>query len=193
MMTGVSLVNSAWLAPLASNSPLLKLGNPVESPLPFYDSRCDEIFCHVGASFGQLGSVDPYKMNMRKVCLSLGSGSGGGGGGSTVLVKDDHYRWFARFLLEGKIVSELKELGGMLKDEPAKITKRKPSKIVALLVNELKRLDVFDLKGFKRELEKDKNYLWEAVKSWCVKDKSVRVNFLNLWRSQVKLILKVGY
>jgi hypothetical protein len=50
---------------------------------------------------------------------------------------DDSFRWFACFLLEGKVLAELSGMRDMLNDGLSIITSKKPLKKVVLLVSAL--------------------------------------------------------
>ena len=86
-------------------------------------------------------------------------------------MQDDSFRWFARYVLEGKVFSELSGLLAMLNDEPAIITRRRPSKKVTLLVSALSQSSIDSAAALQKHwAEKDNKFLFKELKPWIKKD-----------------------
>ena len=101
-------------------------------------------------------------------------------------IKDDSFRWFARFLLEGKILPELSDLATLLNEEPSIITRRKPQKKVTLLVSALSSAGVDSAKALQKYwAEQDDKFLFRQLKLW-VKDDCV-TSAKALWINAVRI------
>lgn len=175
-MLNVTPIDPSWLAFLSDKSnEMLSLGDVVNVPSPFYDKKKDAIMCYVKAKYGyQSWEIPPLAVVMKDKSKEASS-----------LMLDDSYRWFARFLLEGKVVSEFTSLPKFLNDSPIIITKRKPVAKCALLVSALSSADVDSLASLQRYwAEKDQRFLFRLLKPW-VKQESIE-EFKSLWMKVVK-------
>jgi len=182
-MTNVTPIEPAWLATLAkNNSSLLKRGAILETPPPYYDARRDAVMCAVGATFGPHGWViPPLRMELSEALRTL-TAPGQRGAFQSV---DETYRWFGRYLLEGKVIDGTQSLKDCLNDAPAIITRKKPLKKVALLMAELKRGGVDCRKSLRRYwAEKDDKFLVKCLKGWVRKEKEKEVK--DMWKNAVK-------
>ncbi len=179
MMTNVTPIDPNWLGALAEGSKLLSLGEPIDFPAPKYDKDQDEIICSVVTKYGDQGwLLPPIQVVMSKV-LSKGMKQ------SSVVLRDDPYRWFARSLLNGVVFEELKELKSMLNDDPSIITRRKPMGKVAMLVSSLAEHEIDSAtKLTKYWAEEDSKFLFKNLKSWVKSDKVAEVK--KLWIATVK-------
>merc|ERR1712012_62630 len=78
-------------------------------------------------------------------------------------LSDDSFRYFARFLLEGKVLSEIIEVigdKGCWNDDPAIITRKTPIRKVALLVSDLSSNGIDSLAALRKHwAEVDKTFL----------------------------------
>ena len=98
---------------------------------------------------------------------------------------DDCYRWFARSLLEGKVIGALRPLQQMLNDDPVILTRRKASSKVMLLVSALSSAGVDRLVSLKRYWkEVNSKFLFEEVKHWIRHEHQVQAK--KLWIETVK-------
>jgi len=181
VMTGCVRVEPSWLPALAQGSPLLTLGSPMESPMPEYDAVSDGIMCYVSTRFGVHGwELAPHKVTMEEALERAGKDSVG-------LMRDDNYRWFARFLLEGKILTGLKELP--LNESAAVISKRKALPKIGLLISELTSNDCDTKAKLVTLLKKDDKFLWSVAKMWAPKDDGKKEAFKKVWGTAVKKVV----
>mmetsp|Transcript_9417 Transcript_9417/g.11903 ORF Transcript_9417/g.11903 Transcript_9417/m.11903 type:complete len:1448 (-) Transcript_9417:1876-6219(-) len=184
MMTNVTPIDPSWLGTLADGSQLLMLGDPINIPQPMYDADKDAVLCSVSTKYGDQGWIlPPLQIEMKKVLQESGSKQNLG------IMQDDPYRWFLRNLLEGKVLSEVKNVSTMLNDDPAIITRRKPLSKVGLIVSALSNADIDSKDGLiKYWAEKDDKFLFRQLKSWIKKDKIS--DFKKLWIDTVKKRIK---
>jgi len=120
-MATLSVINAAWLATvlgpaydnagqsLCPASPLLQTSAPLATPVPFYDRSLDEIVCYVVPTFGNnKWELAPQQQPMH-LCLSESMTNN-----NLKSIEKDNTptgfrkveaacRWFARYLLEGKV------------------------------------------------------------------------------------------
>jgi len=179
-MKNITPIEEAWLGSLARGSRLLKLGEPLPSPLPVYDKSKDAILCSVLTKFGSHGwEVTPVKTEM------FGALQTSEARHSAHFQPDDSFRWFARFLLEGRVLLELKDLETMLTDNPALITRRTPSSKVALLVSALSNAGIDSAAALRKHWsEVDNKFLFKYLKSWIKADRAADAK--KLWIDTVK-------
>jgi hypothetical protein len=169
LMKNLTPLDSSWLGSLSEGTQMISLGAPLTSPLPKYDTEKDAIMCAVDTKFGFHGwQVPPVHVEMFDALQNGAKQSHG------VLV-DDSFRWFARFLLEGKVLEDFKHLPSMLNEEPAIITRRKPSSKVALIVSALSNAGIDSASALRKHwAESDNKFLFKQMKSWtkvdCVGD-----------------------
>lgn len=144
-MSGVTVVQKQWIAAVAASSRLVKWSPPLSSPLPYYDSSIDSILCYCTPKYGPHGWELPVAKRRLAECTTEAR-PGKERDDASVPVGfrkcDEKYRWFARLLLEGQILtdnSELRELlvSGNMLDSPAAITQMRPLPKVVSLVAEL--------------------------------------------------------
>ena len=127
-MRKVTHLDPQWFGLLSMGCKLLSVGDPLDIPVPKYDTDRDSIMCSVVTKFGDQGWIlPPIQVKMDDALRK----------GSKNIMSDDPYRWFARYLLEGKVFKELKSLKGFLNDDPSIITRKKPSTKIGLLVSTL--------------------------------------------------------
>lgn len=174
-MTNVTPIDPQWLGSLAMGCKILVIGDPLDVPVPSYDPYRDKIMCSVTTKYGDQGWIlPPIQMNMDEIS----------GKGSKHVMADDAYRWFARYLLEGKVFDKLKNLRVMLNEDPSIITRKKPSSKVAMLVSALSQNNISSAKALIRYwATKDKTFLFKNLKSWVKKEnaedaKTLWINFV---------------
>jgi len=170
IMQKVTPIDSEWLAELCHGSNLLTLGSPLSIPIPRYIKEKDSIQCAVETKFGSHGwEVPPLFVDMYDIVKKEGQSSQKKQ--SSAVMPDDSFRWFARYLFEGKVFAELSGLLAMLNDEPAIITRRRPSKKVALLVSALSQSGIDSAAALQKHwVEKDNKFLFKELKPWIKKD-----------------------
>jgi ATP-dependent RNA helicase DHX37/DHR1 len=180
VMKKVTPIEASWLGALAKGSRLLVLGAPLSVPSPIYDVEKDAVMCAVVTKFGSHGwEVPPVRLEMFDVLQSKEVKH------SAEFMADDSFRWFARFLLEGKVFSDFKALQEMLNDSPAIITRRAPTAKIGLLVSELSSAGVDNAAALKRHwAEKDNKFLFKCIKSWIKRENHSEAK--QLWIAAVK-------
>jgi hypothetical protein len=104
---------------------------------------------------------------------------------SSHFLMDDSFRWFARFLLEGKVLTELNELESLLNESPSLLTRRIPATKGAILLSALSRAGVDSAAALRKHwAEVDKKLLFSELKNWIKADR--RADFKKLWMDTVK-------
>lgn len=178
-MINITPIDPNWLGTLAAGSKLLSIGEPINFPMPKYDQEKDEIICSVLTKYGDQGwLLPPVQIVMSKVLQKATKQTSAVGG-------DDPYRWFARSLLEGKVLEELKGLKPLLNDDPSIITRKKPVGKVAMLVSNLAEHEIDSAsKLTKHWANQDNKFLFKLLKTWVKKDKVSDAK--RLWIDTVK-------
>ncbi|KAL7458181.1 hypothetical protein ACHAWC_009726 [Mediolabrus comicus] len=140
------------------------------TPIPRYVKEQDAIQCAVETKFGSHGwEVPPLFVDMYDVVKK--EGQSGQRKQTSAVMTDDSYRWFARYLFEGKVFTELSGLLTLLNDEPSIITRRRPSKKVTLLVSALSQNGIDSAAALQKHwAENDNKFLFKALKPWVKKD-----------------------
>lgn len=101
-MTGISAIEPEWLPVFAPYH--CTFSKPLESPEPSYSSSKGQVVCHMTCTFSRCSwPVPPVELEYPEGL--------------------DRYRWFARFLLEGKVVPKLKQFGDDLLSTPVTMIK----------------------------------------------------------------------
>ena len=180
IMKNITPVDPSWLGELAKGTKLLSLGCPLVSPPPCYDSEQDAIVCPVSTKFGfHRWEIPPLKHVMYD-CLQTPESKQ-----SPDFLIDDSFRWFARFLLEGKILPELKAFEAFLNEAPTTITRRTPSAKVSTLVSSLAGAGVDSASALRKHwAEKDDKFLFKLLKSWVRRESQTDAK--RLWIQVVK-------
>ncbi len=170
IMQKVTPIDAEWLAELCHGSNLLTIGSPLTTPIPRYIKEEDAIQCAVETKFGSHGwEVPPLFVDMYDMVKKDGQSKQTKQ--SSAVMPDDSFRWFARYLFEGKVLSELSGLTTMLNDEPAIITRRRPSKKVTLLVSALSQSGIDSMAALQKHwTEKNNKFLFKELKPWIKKD-----------------------
>jgi len=175
-MRNVTPIDPQWLGALSLGCKLLSLGDPLDVPVPKYDADRDSVMCSVITKFGDQGWIlPPIQVKIEDALQN----------GSKQLMSDDPCRWFARYLLEGKVFEELQSLKGLLNDDPGIITRKKPSSKVGLLVSALSGNGISSAEALiKHWAEEDSQFLFKNLKSWVKKENAPEVK--RLWIDTVK-------
>ena len=183
-MSNITPIDPSWLGALTKGSHLLRLGDPIITPPPSYDADKDAIFCSVVTKFGNRGwEIPSLRVEMFDAIQK-------GGKQSTHFLVDDSFRWFARFLMEGKVILELKKLVEFLNDDPSIITRKTPVSKVALLVSALSSAGIDSAGALRKHWsEVDHKFLLKNVQPWIKSEKLVEVK--HLWMATVKINIKL--
>ena len=193
IMQKVTPIDAEWIATLCHGSSLMTLGSPLATPAPRYIKEKDSIQCAVETKFGGHGwEIPPCYVDMYELVQKQSSSDQRKQ--TSAVMHDDSYRWFARYLLEGKVLPELSGLSSMLNDEPAIITRRKPMKKVMVFVSTLSDAGVDSASALRKHwAEKDDKFLFKVLKPWVIENDSEKVKRLwiaavasniNVWRSR---------
>nr|XP_011412430.2 probable ATP-dependent RNA helicase DHX37 [Crassostrea gigas] len=146
-MKGISAIEPEWLPVFAPY--YCTFSKPLESPEPSYSSSKGQVVCHMTCTFSRCSwPVPPVELEYPEGL--------------------DRYRWFARFLLEGKVVPKLKQFGNDLLSTPVTMIKSwaklQPRTEVLLKALVSKGVDNRDslLKAWKT----DSTYLLSEYSQW---------------------------
>jgi ATP-dependent RNA helicase DHX37/DHR1 len=188
IMKKITPIDPSWLGQLAEGSRLLSIGEPLISPLPIYDHSTDSIRCSVQTKFGCYGwEIPPIQRDMFTTLNRHQTTKG------VVYMPDDSFRWFARFLLEGKVFHELQNAIDMYNDHPSIITRRQSligdqksiSAKVSLLVYALSQGGVDSAAALQKHwAEMDSKFLFNVMKCWVKCDR--KSDFQTIWIACVK-------
>lgn len=175
-MRNVTPIDPQWLGSLSMGCKLLSVGDPLDIPVPSYDTDRDKIMCSVTTKFGDEGWIlPPIQISMKSALES----------GTKKIQSDDVYRWFARYLLEGKVFNELKDLKDMLNDDPSIITRKKPATKISLIISALSSKNVQSAEDLVDVWTQDDNkFLFKYLKNWVKKDNIPEAK--KLWISMVR-------
>ena len=172
-MQRVTPIDPEWLATLCHGSSLMQLGSsPLGSPLPRYSRERDSIQCAVETKFGgHRWEIPPCYMDMYEAIQEESASNKKKLKISAAAMEDDSFRWFARYLLEGKVLDELSGLSLMLNDEPAIITSCKPAKKVMMIVTALSDAGIDSAAALRKHwAEKNNKFLFRELKPWVKQD-----------------------
>ena len=175
VMQNITPIDPSWLGVLATGTSLLSTGEPLPSPAPVYSPEKDAVLCSVTTKFGNW-EIPPVQVELFDALQTKKSPH---------FLPDDSFRWFARFLLEGKVLCELRGLAPMLNDSPALMTRRTPTSKVGLLVASLAREGIDSAAALRQHWAKDRKFLYSLVMSSWVKT-SCREEAKKLWIDAVK-------
>lgn len=194
IMKKITPIDPSWIGRLAEGSRLLTIGEPLVSPLPTYDQMNDVVLCSVKTKFGCYGwEVSPIQRDMFKTLEQESAIK------NTAYMPDDSFRWFARFLLEGKVFYELKGLIELYNDPPSIITRRQnlagghqQSQItkVTLLVSALSQSGIDSGAALQKHWAvKDSKFLFNAMKRWVKSEFNSK--FQTQWIKCVKTNIQI--
>lgn len=145
-MKGVTAIHPSWLCSLGTA--LCQLSKPLETPPPRYDAEADTIRCFVSPTYGP----NAWTLPVQEADMEDGV---------------DRYKYFMRFLLEGKIIPSLKALRENLSGRPSLITAPTTTqhKILAFLQT-LSSNKVYNKKTLMAKLKTQPKFLLAEMKLW---------------------------
>ena len=164
-----SCFNTDWLYNLGGN--LVKTSLSLNIKEPYYNKKTDSIYCLVDIIYG-------YKRwEINNIAVEMSSD------------EPKFYYYFARFLLEGEIIDELKKYKKMLNSNPNIIT-NKVSDVyikVSKLIIALKGNKICCKEDLENKLKKDKNFLKDVLILWydnpsvkkIIREKWPFLNYIN--------------
>jgi ATP-dependent RNA helicase DHX37/DHR1 len=151
---GITAIEPEWL--LIYCPTLCNIMKILEDPEPLYNSNEDKIMCYVQASFGKSGWLLPItKIEMTS---SL-----------------EKYRYFAKFILEGDVLSELKNFKSVLLSSSSTVTKSW-SKLVPkteMIVNALANRGIDSRQKLLKELKSNSTCKFLKVQSYFLSNHSL--------------------
>jgi len=165
VMKNITPIDQSWLGEISKGTQMVTLGTPLPSPPPIYHDEQDEIMCSVTTKYGSRGwEIAPTKKSMFEVLNSNSKETG-------AFLRDDSFRWFARFLWEGKIISEFADIRQYMNDSPSLITQRTPSTKVNMLVSILAGAGVDSASALRKHwsVQNDK-FLFSQLKNWIKRE-----------------------
>ena len=164
-----SCFNTDWLYNLGGN--LVKTSLSLNIKEPYYNKKTDSIYCLVDIIYG-------YKRwEINNIAVEMSSD------------EPKFYYYFARFLLEGEIIDELKKYKKMLNSNPNIITNKVSDMYIKVskLIIALKGNKICCKEDLENKLKKDKNFLKDVLILWydnpsikkIIREKWPFLNFIN--------------
>ena len=184
VMKNITPIDPTWLGEISKETRMIMLGAPLPSPPPIYDVEQDEILVSVTTKYGSRGwEISPTKRGMYEALNSHNRKETGD------FLRDDSFRWFARFLWEGKIMPEFAGLHQFMNDSPSLITRKTPSSKVNMLVSMLSKAGVDSASALRKHWsEKDDKFLFLQLKNWIKREHHSQAK--NIWIEGVRLNVK---
>lgn len=185
VMKNITPIDPSWLGEISKGTKLLSFGPPLLSPPPSYDADQDAVLCSVTTKFGSHGwEIQPVKKIMFDVVTNRETKQ------TSDYLANDSFRWFARFLLEGKIVTELSGFDQLLNDSPGLITRRAPSSKVTILVSTLCEEGIDSAAALREHwAEKDDTLLFKQLKGWIRREEMAQAK--RIWIEAVRKNVKI--
>ncbi|EEY59873.1 ATP-dependent RNA helicase, putative [Phytophthora infestans T30-4] len=175
-MKMVTAIEPEWLAGIGKNTPLCKYAPPLAEPAPFYHRELDEVQCYAKAQYG----IHQWALPAMRIPYpdQVTSDSKDGLGGK--------YRWFAKFLLDGQVITSLLPFSSALKEPSHTLIRKKFDKKIQLLVAKLQQNRVASRRALVAKWSKEdgKLFLKAELQSW-IKD-SHQTAFSQAWGALVK-------
>jgi ATP-dependent RNA helicase DHX37/DHR1 len=143
-----SCFNTDWLYNLGGN--LVKTSLSLNVKEPYYNKKTDSIYCLIDIIYG-------YKRwEINNIAVEMNSD------------EPKFYYYFARFLLEGEIIDELKKYKKMLNSNPNIITNKVSDMYIKVskLIVALKGSNIKNKDDLENKIKKDKNFLKDVLIMW---------------------------
>lgn len=183
-MSGVTQISPGWISELTRDCPLLHWSPPLTFPTPFYD-KDDVVKCFVSSTYGiHKWELPVQEHGMLSACRRMLTLKGSVADAKRISEELIVYRWFGRFLLEGKVLSHNKDLKNIFSKEnlveaPQNVTDVKSNRKVEEFVRCLAQHEVSSLATLRGQLHKNSNYLVDQIQLFF-KDK-MRKKFVSVW------------
>ncbi|RMX65275.1 hypothetical protein DD238_005688 [Peronospora effusa] len=176
-MKMVTAIEPQWLAGIGKNTPLCKYTPPLTEPAPFYDTALDEVQCYAKAQYG----IHQWSLPAMRILYPDEVASDGLAG---------KYRWFAKFLLDGQVITGLLPFSAALKESSHTLIRKKFDKKIQLLVAKLQRNGVASRRALvaKWSTSNGKHFLKMELQSW-IKD-THQAAFNQTWDFLVKTAIQ---
>jgi len=158
-MKGVIAVEPDWIPVLIPN--MCTFSKPLEDPAPRYDSEAGIVKCHMTCTFG------PRSWQVPAQELEYPRGL-------------DKYKWFAKFLLEGKVVTALSKFVPFLLGAPVTMIKSwaKLQPRTEVLLSELVSSSANSKMAVMAAWKKDPKFLLAALKQWIPQSKHAELTLM---------------
>ncbi|KAG6586980.1 ATP-dependent RNA helicase [Phytophthora cinnamomi] len=175
-MKMVTAIDSEWLAGIGKNTPLCKYAPPLTEPAPFYHPELDEVQCYAKAQYG----IHQWSLPAMRIAYPEQDASDAKEGLA------GKYRWFAKFLLDGQVITSLLPFSAALKEPSHTLIRKKFDKKIQLLVAKLQQHRVASRRALVAKWSKSdgKLFLKAELQSW-IKD-THQAAFSQAWGSLVK-------
>ena len=141
-------IKTDWLYNLGGN--LVKTSLNLNLKEPYYNKNKDCICCFIDIIYG-------YKRwEISNVAVEM------------AVDENKYYYYFARFLLEGEIIEELKKYKKMLNDNPNIITNKISDMFIKVskLVIGLKSNEIYNKKELMKKFKSNRNFLKDVIILW---------------------------
>ncbi|EDQ89830.1 uncharacterized protein MONBRDRAFT_18918 [Monosiga brevicollis MX1] len=144
-MQGCAMIDRAWLARLAPQS--CDFGKPLPQPEPHYDAERDDVRCFQRGTFG------PHRWPLPPTDVSYPS-------------SPERFKLFARALLAGEVLPELKALTPYLRNKPDILLKPWSKERIVALLQPLIDHDVDSRRKLLARLKQDSHFLLKPLALW---------------------------
>lgn len=157
---GVIAVQSDWIPVLVPS--MCTFSKPLQDPAPRYDSEAGLVKCHMTCTFG------PRSWQVPAQELEFPTGL-------------DKYKWFGKFLLEGKVVPALSKFVPFLLGAPVTMIKSwaKLQPRTEVLLSELVSGSADNKMALTAAWKKNPKFLLTALKQWIPESK--RAELILMW------------
>lgn len=159
-MRGVTAIEPEWLPTYVPS--LCQLSEPLSEPEPRYEPSDGKIYCTVSGTFGSQAWLLPNIEIVHPKTI-------------------EYYKWFGRYLLEGKIFEKLGKYSNVLLSNPSMLVKTwaKLQPRTTALLQALTSKDVNTKKDLMDCWKKNKKFLLNEYLQWL--PKSSHAEFTLLW------------
>jgi len=150
--TGVTAIEQDWLPVLIPNK--CTFSKPEETPQPCFDDESGMVKCHMSCTFG----TRVWQIPSQELDYPAGL---------------ERYKWFARFLLEGKVVPKLQKYVPFLLGTPSSMVKAwsKLHQRTEVLLSELVSAEADSREKVLEAFKANNKFLLNAYKQWLPKSK----------------------
>ncbi|KAG7355850.1 ATP-dependent helicase HrpA [Nitzschia inconspicua] len=180
VMKNITPIDPQWLGEISRDTRLITFGAVVGTPCPIYDPDKDAILCSVTTRYGSHGwLVSPVRVVMYDALAAPETKS------THDYLPDDSFRWFARYLWEGKVIPELANLAQLMNDSTELITRKTPSTKVVSLVGSLRDAGVDSAAALRKHwAQNDEKFLFQCLKCWVKPEHHATAK--NMWINAVQ-------
>jgi ATP-dependent RNA helicase DHX37/DHR1 len=191
-MTSVTLIRDIWIPSICYNSLLLKWSLPLSTPLPYYNNEKDCVMCYCIPKYGTHNWELPIVQRSMLECVKVSQISKSDNSRHDDKMvnsigyrkQDEHIRWFARLLLEGKIILNNEKSKSIfhpanMKDSPSIITQMKLIPKVSNLLRSLVRYNISSKQSLIDQLKSIPSFLCDEIQEFLKLE--IRQTFRMIW------------